>query len=220
MIIILIGAPGAGKGTQAKLIEKEFGIVQLSTGDMLRAERDKGSKLGKQIEAVIAKGELVSDELISKMISTRIDSDDCKAGFILDGYPRTAAQAEMLTEILQDKNLKLDAVVEIRTDDEAMVARISGRFTCEACNAGYHDTFKAPKLDGVCDVCGAKDRFIRRSDDNPETVRDRLKIYHQQTKPITDFYGKNGLLKIVDGMQDIASVTETIIKELSALDKG
>ncbi len=220
MIIILIGAPGAGKGTQAKLIEKEFGIIQLSTGDMLRAERDSGSNLGKQIEAVISKGELVSDTLISEMISTRIDHDDCKAGFILDGYPRTVAQAEMLGEILTNKQLKLDAVVEIRTDDEAMVERISGRFTCESCGTGYHDTFKAPKVEAVCDVCGAKDRFVRRSDDNPETVRERLKIYHQQTRPITNFYGEKGLLKVVDGMQDIASVTQTIIKELSALDKS
>lgn len=220
MIIILIGAPGAGKGTQAKLIEKEFGIIQLSTGDMLRAERDSGSDLGRQIETVISKGELVSDTLISEMISARIDHDDCKAGFILDGYPRTVAQAEMLTTILQSKQLKLDAVVEIRTDDEAMVERISGRFTCEVCGAGYHDTFKAPKVENVCDVCGAENRFVRRSDDNPETVRERLKIYHQQTQPITNFYAAKGLLKIVDGMQDIASVTQTIIKELSVLDKS
>ncbi|MFV0322642.1 MAG: adenylate kinase [Alphaproteobacteria bacterium] len=218
MIIVLIGGPGAGKGTQARLIEDKFEIVQLSTGDMLRAERDSGSPLGKEIEAVISKGQLVSDELISEMISNRIEKADCANGFILDGYPRTLEQASMLDGILKDKNLKLDAVVEIVTDDEALVERISGRFTCGVCGEGYHDKFKPTKVAGICDVCGAtEDKFVRRTDDNAETVRDRLKVFHEQTQPITLYYEKAGLLKKVDGMQDIDAVTQSIFEVLSEI---
>lgn len=216
MILILIGAPGAGKGTQARRIEEKFNIVQLSTGDMLRAERDSGSVLGQQIEDVISKGQLVSDDLISEMLSSRIDQDDCKNGFILDGFPRTLEQASMLGKIFEQKNLKLDAVVELKVDDEAIVERISGRYTCAACGEGYHDRFKKPKKEGVCDNCGGSD-FIRRSDDNAETVRQRLDVFHQQTRPIISFYDKVGLVKSVDGMQDIDAVTGDIFNVLSEI---
>ncbi|MFV0431791.1 MAG: adenylate kinase [Alphaproteobacteria bacterium] len=218
MIIILIGGPGAGKGTQARKIEEKFNIVQLSTGDMLRAERDSGSSLGQEIEAVISKGQLVSDDLISAMISNRIENDDCANGFILDGYPRTLEQASMLDEILKAKGLKLDAVVEIVTDDEALVERISGRFTCGKCGEGYHDKFKPTKTAGICDNCGAgEESFTRRSDDNAETVRGRLKVFHEQTQPITLYYEKAGLLKKIDGMQDIEIVSQSIFKLLSEI---
>ncbi len=216
MILILIGAPGAGKGTQARRIEEKFNIVQLSTGDMLRAERDSGSVLGQQIEDVISKGQLVSDDLISEMLSSRIDQDDCKNGFILDGFPRTLEQASMLGKIFEQKNLKLDAVVELKVDDEAIVERISGRYTCAACGEGYHDRFKKPKKEGICDNCGGSD-FIRRSDDNAETVRQRLDVFHQQTRPIISFYDKVGLVKSVDGMQDIDAVTGDIFNVLSEI---
>ncbi len=216
MILILIGAPGAGKGTQARRIEEKFNIVQLSTGDMLRAERDSGSVLGQQIEDVISKGQLVSDDLISEMLSSRIEQDDCKNGFILDGFPRTLEQASMLDKIFEQKNLKLDAVVELKVDDEAIVERISGRYTCAACGEGYHDRFKKPKKEGICDNCGGSE-FIRRSDDNAETVRQRLDVFHQQTRPIISFYDKVGLVKSVDGMQDIDAVTGDIFNVLSEI---
>ncbi len=216
MIIILIGAPGAGKGTQARRIEEKFKIVQLSTGDMLRAERDSGSALGQQIEKVISKGQLVSDDLISEMLSARIDQDDCRKGFILDGFPRTLEQASMLDEIFNNKNLKLDAVVELKTDDEAIVERISGRFTCAKCGEGYHNKFKKPKVENICDICGSDD-FIYRSDDNAETVRQRLDVFHQQTQPIISYYEKVGLVKSVDGMQEIDAVTADIFEMLSEI---
>ncbi len=216
MILILIGAPGAGKGTQARRIEEKFKIVQLSTGDMLRAERDSGSALGQQIEGVISKGQLVSDGLISEMISSRIDQDDCKNGFILDGFPRTLEQASMLDEIFRNKNLKLDAVVELKTDDEAIVERISGRFTCAQCGEGYHDKFKQPKVKDICDVCGSS-KFAYRNDDNAETVRQRIDVFHQQTRPIISYYEKVGLVKSVDGMQNIDAVTTDIFEMLSEI---
>ncbi len=216
MIIILIGAPGAGKGTQARRLEEKFNIVQLSTGDMLRAERDSGSSLGQEIEAVISKGQLVSDDLISEMISNRIDQKDCQNGFILDGFPRTLEQASMLDKIFEQKNLKLNAVVELKTDDEAIVERISGRFTCGSCGEGYHNKFKQPKAEGICDNCGGSD-FAYRSDDNAETVRQRLDVFHQQTSPIISYYEKVGLVKSVDGMKDMDAVTTDIFDVLSEI---
>ncbi|TCS62071.1 adenylate kinase [Varunaivibrio sulfuroxidans] len=209
MNLILLGPPGAGKGTQAKRLEESLNIVQLSTGDMLRAEVASGSALGQQAKEVMQSGGLVSDELIINMISSRIDQDDCKNGFILDGFPRTTAQAEALDTMLSDKSLKIDHVIEIKVDDDAMVERVTGRYTCAKCGAGYHDSFQKPKQDGVCDKCGGTE-FKRRADDNAETVRARLDAYHEQTAPIAGYYAGKGVLKSVDGMAAIDEVTRQL----------
>ncbi len=209
MNLILLGPPGAGKGTQSKRLEDKFSIVQLSTGDMLRAAVASGSEIGQQAKAVMESGGLVSDELVIGIISDRIDQDDCKGGFILDGFPRTVPQAEALNKMLAEKSLQLDHVIELTVDDEAMVERICGRYTCSKCGAGYHDSFQKPATDGVCDKCGSTD-FTRRADDNEETVRNRLTQYHEQTAPISNFYGEQGILKQVDGMADIDVVTSSL----------
>ena len=215
MNIILLGPPGAGKGTQAKRLEQSRNLIQLSTGDMLRAAVDKGSDLGKKAKTIMDAGQLVPDDLMIEMISQRIDEPDCKNGFILDGFPRTTPQAEALDVMLAEKNLKLDAVVEMQVDDEALVGRITGRFSCAECGAGYHDTFQRPKTEGVCDGCGATE-FKRRADDNEETVRARLAAYHAQTAPILPYYGGQGVLKTVDGMAPIDEVTGQIEAALAA----
>lgn len=209
MNLILLGPPGAGKGTQAKRLENSLNVVQLSTGDMLRAEVASGSALGQQAKAVMESGGLVSDELIINMISSRIDQDDCKNGFILDGFPRTTAQAEALDSMLSDKGLKIDHVIELKVDDDAMVERVTGRYTCAKCGAGYHDSFQKPKQEGVCDKCGGTE-FKRRADDNAETVRARLNAYHEQTAPIAGYYADKGVLKSVDGMAAIDEVTRQL----------
>ena len=215
MNIILLGPPGAGKGTQAKRLEQSRSIVQLSTGDMLRAAVDKGSELGKKAKTIMDAGQLVPDDLMIEMISQRIDEPDCKNGFILDGFPRTTPQAEALDRMLAEKTLKLDAVVEMQVDDEALVGRITGRFSCAKCGAGYHDTFQRPKTEGVCDACGGTE-FKRRADDNEETVRARLTAYHAQTAPILPYYDGKGVLKTVDGMAPIDEVTGQIEAALAA----
>ena len=209
MNLILMGPPGAGKGTQSQRIEKSHGIVQLSTGDMLRAEVASGSDLGKEAKDVMESGGLVSDELIIAMISSRIDQDDCKKGFILDGIPRTTPQAEALDAMLTEKGLMIEHVIEMKVDDEAMVKRITGRFTCAECGAGYHDEFQKPKKEGVCDQCGGSE-FTRRADDNAETVRARLQAYHEQTAPILSYYKEKGTVKSVEGMAGIDEVTEQL----------
>lgn len=209
MNLILMGPPGAGKGTQSQRIEKSHGIVQLSTGDMLRAEVAAGSDLGKEAKEVMESGGLVSDELIIAMISSRIDQDDCKKGFILDGFPRTTPQAEALDAMLTEKGLKIEHVIEMKVDDEAMVKRITGRFTCAECGAGYHDEFQKPEKEGVCDQCGGTE-FTRRADDNAETVRARLQAYHEQTAPILSYYKEKGTMKSVEGMATIDEVTEQL----------
>lgn len=211
MNLILFGPPGAGKGTQAKRLQDAYGIVQLSTGDMLRAAAASGSELGKQVKDIMESGGLVPDDLIINMISARIDEKDCEKGFILDGFPRTTPQAEALDRMLIEKSLKIDNVVEIKVDDEAMVERIGGRFTCAGCGAGYHDSFQKPQKTGVCDTCGGTE-FTRRADDNADTVRSRLKAYNEQTAPISAYYAEKGVLKSVDGMAAIDEVTRQIKK--------
>ena len=207
MILILLGPPGAGKGTQAERLRDAYDIPQLSTGDMLRSEVASGSPLGQKADGIMKAGQLVPDDLIIDLIDGRIDRDDCRGGFILDGFPRTVPQAEALDRLLNQKQRTLDHVVSIEVDDDAMVTRITGRFSCGNCGAGYHDTFKRPKVDGVCDVCGASD-FKRRADDNETTVRERLKAYHAQTAPILAFYDTRSVVRRVDGMQGIDEVTE------------
>lgn len=209
MNVILLGPPGAGKGTQAKRLEERHNLVQLSTGDMLRALVASGSALGKEAKAVMDAGKLMPDELMVQMISDRIDEPDCKDGFILDGFPRTAAQAESLDEMLAKKGLKLDRVIQLEVDEEALVGRITGRFSCTNCGAGYHDEFQRPKAEGVCDSCGGTE-FRRRDDDNEATVRARLEAYHAQTAPILPYYAQAGVLQGVDGMADIDEVTRQI----------
>jgi len=203
--LILLGPPGAGKGTQAKGLQERYSIVQLSTGDMLRAEVASGSELGQQAKEIMDSGGLVSDDLIINMISSRIDQDDCKNGFILDGFPRTTPQAEALDKMLEEKSFVIDHVIELKVDDDAMVTRITGRYTCAGCGAGYHDEFQKPKENGVCDKCGGTE-FSRRADDNAETVRSRLEAYHDQTAPIVSYYGDKGVMKSVDGMASIDEV--------------
>lgn len=206
MILLLMGPPGAGKGTQSKRLEEAYGLVQLSTGDMLRAAVASGSDLGNKAKEIMARGDLVPDDLIIDMIAARIEQADCAKGFILDGFPRTVPQAEALAAMLADKGLSLDHVIELAVDDDAMVKRITGRYTCAKCGKGYHDEFEKPAKDGVCDKCGATE-FTRRADDNEGTVRNRLDAYHAQTAPILAYYKEQGILNDVDGMADIDAVT-------------
>jgi adenylate kinase len=207
MNLILLGPPGAGKGTQAKRLEESYGIMQLSTGDMLRSEVASGSDLGRQAKEVMETGGLVSDKLILSMIFSRMEHSDYKIGCILDGFPRTTPQANALDKMLVEKDIKIDHVIELRVDDEAMVERITGRYTCSKCGVGYHDLFNKPEVKEVCDNCGGTE-FIRRADDTAETVRSRLSNYHEQTEPIISHYGDKGILRSIDGMLAIDNVTK------------
>jgi adenylate kinase len=217
MNLILLGPPGAGKGTQAKRLETEFGLKQLSTGDMLRAAVAAGTEQGKRAKAVMEAGKLVSDDIVVGIISDRLDQADVKGGFILDGFPRNVAQAEALDRMLAAKRLRLDAVIEMQVDDEALVERIAGRYTCAKCGKGYHDTFEKPAKAGVCDVCGSTE-FVRRKDDNAETVRDRLTVYHEQTAPLVAYYRGTGKLRSVDGMAAIEEVGRQLKDVLAAVE--
>ncbi len=216
MIIVLLGPPGAGKGTQAQRIMDKRGLVQLSTGDMLRAAKEAGTEVGKKAKEFMDAGKLVTDEIVIGIIADRIEEDDCKQGFLLDGFPRTVAQAEALDELLKNKGLQVDVVIEMKVDDESLVDRIAGRYTCAQCNQGYHDTNLKPQQAGVCDSCGSTN-FNRRSDDNRETVIERLATYHAQTAPLLPFYEQKGVLRTVDGMADIDDVSVQINDVLNQL---
>ena len=214
MRVILFGPPGAGKGTQAQLVEKRYGIVQLSTGDMLRQAVASGSALGRTVQKIMAAGTLVPDDIMIELIAERIEAPDCANGFVLDGFPRTTPQAEALDAMLVDRGMSLDRVIWIEIDDAILVDRISGRFNCAECGAGYHDSFHRPKIEGVCDGCGGA-AFSRRQDDNAETVNARLKTYHQQTAPLLPYYRSKSIVETVDGstqISDVAGRIETILE--------
>ena len=209
MNLILLGPPGAGKGTQASRLVKERGLVQLSTGDMLRAAVAAGTPVGLQAKSVMESGGLVSDDIVNGILSERLDHDDARRGFILDGYPRTSVQAQALDAMLTDKGLHLDHVIELEVNEDALVDRITGRFTCAKCGEGYHDRHKLPKAAGVCDVCGSTE-FKRRPDDNAETVRTRMAEYRAKTAPILPHYEAMGIVDRVDGMADMDHVAASI----------
>jgi len=214
--LILLGPPGAGKGTQARMLEEEFGLIQLSTGDLLRGAVAAGSPAGLAAKAVMEKGELVSDEIVLAVLKERLDQPDVAAGTILDGFPRTAAQAAALDTLLSERGQKIDAAISLKVDDAAMVTRVSGRYTCGTCGEGYHDEFKQPATEGVCDKCQSTE-FKRRADDNAETVRTRLEAYHAQTAPLIDYYGARDALTEVPAMGAIDEIATTLSEIVSRL---
>jgi adenylate kinase len=218
MNLILLGPPGAGKGTQAKILEHAHGFKQLSTGDMLRAAREAGTEIGLKAKAIMDRGDLVSDDVVLAIVAERLNKPDVAKGVVFDGFPRTPAQAENLDKMLKARGAKLNAVIEMKVDDEALVKRITGRYTCAKCGAGYHDEFAKPKKAGTCDKCGGTE-FTRRPDDNEKTVRDRLQVYNKQTAPLVEYYRGQGNLHVIDGMADIGQVTaamEAVLAQVRA----
>lgn len=216
MNLILLGPPGAGKGTQAERLRKSHGLKQLSTGDMLRAQVASGSNLGSEAKSIIEAGKLVPDELVVRIVGDRLDQGDLGNGFILDGFPRTAEQARALDSMLATKGIPLDGVIEMKVDDDLLTERITGRYSCAKCSAGYHDKYKRPATPGICDECGSTD-FRRRADDNEATVRQRLAEYHAQTAPIAAHYADEGKLRQVDGTASIDEVARQIEDVLEGL---
>ncbi|QBF32380.1 adenylate kinase [Thalassococcus sp. S3] len=208
-VLILLGPPGAGKGTQARKLEERFGLVQLSTGDLLRAAVAAGTEAGKAAKAVMEAGDLVSDEIVIAILRDRLGEPDCAKGVILDGFPRTTVQAGALDDLLTESGQRINAAISLEVDDAAMVTRISGRYTCGSCGEGYHDTFKTPAKEGVCDNCGGTE-MKRRADDNAETVASRLEAYHAQTAPLIAYYADKGVLKSIDAMGDIEAISDAL----------
>jgi adenylate kinase len=216
MRLVLLGPPGAGKGTQAERIAAKYDIPHLSTGEMLREAVAADTEMGRRAKAIMDAGQLVPDDVMNRLVAQRIAQPDATRGFVLDGFPRTVAQARALDDLLQQRHQRLDAVLELAVDDDALVDRISGRFACAQCGAGYHDRFKRPKAEGVCDACGSRE-FVRREDDNAKTVRARLKAYHAQTAPLLPYYVDKGLLAAVDGMAEIDQVSAEVLRTIDAL---
>ena len=210
MNLILLGAPGAGKGTQAEVICEKLSIPAISTGNIIRAALKDGTEMGKKAKSYIDAGALVPDEVVIGIIKDRLSEDDCKNGFILDGFPRTIPQAEALDEM----GIRIDKVIEIHVADERIVKRMSGRRVCKACGASYHIEYKKPQKDGICNVCGGE--LTIRADDSPETVLERLKVYHEQTEPLKDYYEKQGKLAVVEGQEEVADTTALTLKALEA----
>lgn len=212
MKIVMLGAPGAGKGTQAKMIAEKYGIPHVSTGDIFRANIKNGTELGKEAKRYMDQGKLVPDELTVKILLDRVAQDDCKNGYVLDGFPRTIPQANVLDEALTKLGDKIDYAVNVDVPDENIINRMGGRRACVACGATYHVVYNAPKTEGICDVCGKE--LIIRDDDQPETVKNRLNVYHEQTQPLIDFYEAKGVLKSVDGTVDMKDVFAAIVEIL------
>jgi adenylate kinase len=213
-VLILLGPPGAGKGTQARMLEEKFGLVQLSTGDLLRAAVAAGTQAGLAAKAVMEAGDLVSDDIVIAILRDRLVEPDCAKGVILDGFPRTTVQAQALDTLLAESGQKINAAISLEVEDAEMVTRISGRYTCGMCGEGYHDTFKVPAIEGKCDNCGSTE-FKRRADDNAQTVASRLAAYHAQTAPLIDYYHTQGVLKGIDAMgqiDDIAGKLQELVR--------
>ena len=209
MKIVMLGAPGAGKGTQAKMIAEKYGIPHVSTGDIFRANIKNGTELGKEAKQYMDQGKLVHDELTVKILLDRVAQDDCKNGYVLDGFPRTIPQANVLDEALTKLGDKIDYAINVDVPDENIINRMGGRRACVACGATYHVVYNAPKTEGICDVCGKE--LIIRDDDQPETVKNRLNVYHEQTQPLIDFYTKKGVIAEVDGTKDMKDVFDAIV---------
>jgi adenylate kinase len=214
MNVILLGPPGSGKGTQAKRIEQTYGIIQLSTGDMLRATTDSDTEFGHRVKAIMDSGQLVPDDIIVEMIDRRIVQPDCSNGFILDGFPRNVPQAKALDAMLAEHHLKLDHVILLDVDEAALIDRLSGRFSCNQCGASYHERYHRPRREGVCDVCGSTE-FVCRADDRPEAVKARFDVYRRQTAPLLPYFSDRGILRRVDGMAEVDTVTREIERLLS-----
>jgi adenylate kinase len=215
MNIILLGPPGAGKGTQATILVNERNMIQLSTGDMLRAARTSGTEVGKMVAGVMDRGDLVTDEIVIDLIREQLETAESESGFIFDGFPRTLAQADALGDLLESVGLHLDTVVEMRVEDNALIARIAGRYTCANCGAGYHDEAKKPNVEGICDKCGGTE-FKRRADDNEDSLKTRLMAYYKDTSPLIGYYYANKKLHSIDGLASIEDVKTSIC---STLDK-
>lgn len=208
-VLILLGPPGAGKGTQAKILEDQFGLIQLSTGDLLREAVAAGTEAGRQAKAVMEAGDLVSDAIVLSILRDRLNGPDCAAGIILDGFPRTIPQATALSDLLGSLGTEVHAAISLEVEDEAMVTRISGRYTCDECGEGYHESFKRPAVEGTCDKCGSQN-FRRRADDNPDTVRRRLVAYHAETAPLITYYEGQDCLRTLDAMGNINVITDDL----------